>query len=730
MQTAPHPLTRDLVLIGGGHTHALVLRKWAMSPMAGVRVTVINPGPTAPYSGMLPGMVAGHYARGDLDIDLVRLARAAGARVIIGRATGIDRIARRIAVAGHAPVFYDIASIDVGITSDLPALPGFTEHAVPAKPLGAFADRWAAFLDRCGDAPRVGVIGAGVAGCELAMACAHRLGAMGRDARVTLFEAGATPLPGIGAGARRALMARMESLGADVRTNARITAVDADGVQLTEGRVDLDFTLGAAGTRPQDWLADTGLALENGFVRVLPDLRTETDPRLYAVGDCAHMTHDPRPKAGVFAVRQAPILFHNLRADLAGQGAARKPYHPQKDYLKLISTGGKHAVADKLSLRLEGDWLWRWKDRIDRKFMDQFRDLPVMGAPDVPDGELAEGLRDLLTVGEMPCGGCAAKPGADVLATGIADGACALRPDVILGGGDDAAVLRAGDGLQVLSVDQLRAFWDDPYVMARIAAIHALGDVWAMGAAPQAVLSNIILPRMRDRMHGEVLREITAGAASVFDDVGAAVIGGHTSVGPELSIGFTVTGTLGGDARGHSVDQARAGDRLILTKSIGSGTIMAAEMRAAAPGAVVVEALRRMGQEGGEAARILSPVAHAMTDVTGYGLIGHLRTIVAGSGVGARIDVPRVPLMAGARELAAGGARSSLFPQNLRLCDGIDGFDPDLPEHALLIDPQTAGGLLTTVPADKVAATLRALIDAGYDAADIGEMTGAGITLT
>jgi selenide,water dikinase len=243
-------------------------------------------------------------------------------------------------------------------------------------------------------------------------------------------------------------------------------------------------------------------------------------------------------------------------------------------------------------------------------------------------------------------------------------------------------------------------------------------------------LSNIILPRMRDRMQGEVLREITAGAASVFDAVGAVVIGGHTSVGPELSVGFTVTGTVAGDARGHSVDQARVGDRLILTKPIGSGTIMAAEMRAAAPGAVVVEALRRMGQEGGEAARILSPVAHAMTDVTGYGLIGHLRTIVAGSGVGARIDVPRVPLMAGARELAAGGARSSLFPQNLRLCDGIDGFDPDLPEHALLIDPQTAGGLLTTVPADKVAATLRALIDAGYDAADIGEMTGAGITLT
>ena len=142
MEQANLPLTRDLVLVGGGHTHALVLRKWAMMPLAGVRVTLVNPGPDAPYSGMLPGFVAGHYGRGDLDIDLVRLARFAGARIVLGTVRGIDTAARQVHVPDRPPIAYDLASVNVGITSAMPDLPGFAEHGIPAKPLGPFARRW------------------------------------------------------------------------------------------------------------------------------------------------------------------------------------------------------------------------------------------------------------------------------------------------------------------------------------------------------------------------------------------------------------------------------------------------------------------------------------------------------------------------------------------------------------------------------------------------------------
>ncbi|TCP62301.1 pyridine nucleotide-disulfide oxidoreductase family protein [Rhodovulum bhavnagarense] len=375
-RTAP-PL-RDLVLIGGGHAHALVLRMWGRKPVPGIRLRVINPGPTAPYSGMLPGMVAGHYTRDQLEIAMAPLARHAGAEVILGRAEGIDRTRHVIHVAGHGEVSYDLASLDIGITSDLPDMPGFADHAVPAKPLGAFAEAWEGFVARALGAqgvPRIAVIGAGVAGVELTLAAHHRLAQAGRVPEITLLDAAPDILRDVRAGARAALMDQVAARGVALRTGARIVRVAPGGVMLAGGEaIHADLVIGAAGTRPQGWLTETGLDLVKGFVSVDRFLRATNDPAIYAAGDCAHLSHAPRPKAGVYAVREAPILYHNLRAELTG--GRRRPYQPQRDYLKLISMGGKRAAADRLPLRIEGAWVWRWKDRIDRGFMRQFHELP------------------------------------------------------------------------------------------------------------------------------------------------------------------------------------------------------------------------------------------------------------------------------------------------------------------------------------------------------------------
>ena len=187
------PIVKDVVLVGGGHTHALLLRSWGMAPVPGARLTVINPAPSAPYTGMLPGFVAGHYGRDELEIDLVRLARFAGARIIFGMVDALDKDAKTHSVEGRPPIPYDIASIDIGITSNMPEIPGFAEHAIAAKPLGPFAARWDAF--RAGGGPVV-VIGGGVAGVELAMAMTHALGQKGS---VTIIEA-KTALQGLSAG--------------------------------------------------------------------------------------------------------------------------------------------------------------------------------------------------------------------------------------------------------------------------------------------------------------------------------------------------------------------------------------------------------------------------------------------------------------------------------------------------------------------------------------------------
>jgi selenide, water dikinase len=201
-----------------------------------------------------------------------------------------------------------------------------------------------------------------------------------------------------------------------------------------------------------------------------------------------------------------------------------------------------------------------------------------MPAPKLP-AEVARGLRD--EAGTAPlCGGCGSKVGAQALSRALATLPAPARPDILNRPGDDAAVLRMGGITQVLTTDHLRAFTLDPWAMGRIAAVHALGDIWAMGAAPQAALAQIILPPLSPALQERTLAELLDAASEIFTAEGAAIVGGHTTTEAELTVGFTVTGLV--DGAPVTLAGARPGDALILTKPIGSGTILAAEMRLAA----------------------------------------------------------------------------------------------------------------------------------------------------
>ena len=669
------PLTRDLVLVGGGHAHALVLRRWGMDPLPGARLTLIDPGPVTAYTGMLPGHVAGHYTREEIEIDLVRLARFAGARLILGPAPGIDTEARTVAVLGRPPVAYDVLSLDVGVTS-APSVAGYREYAYPVKPFGPFAEAWSGFSGTGGPAC---VIGGGVAGCELALAMAE-----GSGGPVTVIERDVV-LQGVSRSARKAIRAAMDRYGVEIIEGAEVQAVEARAVRLSDRTVASEFTAGAAGATPWAWLTDTPLETRDGYIAVGPDLASLSHPEIFAAGDCAALTHAPRPKAGVYAVRAAPILHDNLCAALAG--GTRRNYRPQKSYLKLVSLGEQRAVADRGSLSFGGPLLWRLKDRIDRRFMDKLTDLPSM-APTVP-ATVATGVREELSGTAMLCAGCGSKVGRAAL-NGALEGLPG-RDDIEAGPGDDAAILRVGGVRQVLTTDHLRSLWDDPYLMARIAAVHAMGDVWSMGAAPQAALLSLTLPRMSERLQSRTLTEILAGMREVLELDGAAIAGGHTTMGAEMQMGLTVTGLATDPVR---LSGARVGDALILTKPIGSGTIMAAAMRGMATGREVESALASMSQPQSEEAQALRG-AHAMTDVTGFGLAGHLLAMCQASGVGAEVDTEAASFLRGAERLAAAGVRSSAWAANR--ADSVGVQVPDTPRGALMFDPQTAGGLLAAV---------------------------------
>jgi selenide,water dikinase len=720
------PPVRDLVLIGGGHAHALVLKMWAMDPLPGTRLTLINPGPTAPYTGMLPGHIAGHYQRDELMIDLVRLGRFANARLILDHASGLDRDKHLVQLQGRPPLPYDLASIDIGITSDLPDLPG-AEYAVAAKPLAEYAAAWEAFVARGLAFPRVVILGAGLGGVELALASQHRLRKLGAKPQVTLVDRATSLLPGLGALARRKVLARLASEGITLRSGAEITGIGPDHVRLSGGdQIGSDFTLMVAGSRPHPWIADLGLQHDNGFLITTPELKT-SDPHIFAVGDCATIPGDPRPKAGVFAVRAAPILHQNLRAALTGQPL--RPFRPQRDYLKLVALGAKDAVADKWGLAVSGPRLWQLKDRIDRAFMEKLGDLPAMPQPPVP-AKATAGLAQHLARRPL-CGGCGAKLGPGTLATALAYLPPPQRPEVLSGPGDDAAILAVPGGVQVLTTDHLRGFTPDARLMARLAALHALGDIWAMGAAPQTALAQIILPPMGPELQSRMLAEIMDEAACMFRDAGADIVGGHSTEGAELTIGFTVTGIA---PRVITKGGAQPGDALILTKPLGSGTILAAEMALArVPGLLLGEAwqacIAQMSRAQGDAAVLLTPLAHAMTDVTGFGLAGHLLEMMQASATAATVRLDDIPLMMMALELAQAGHASSLQPANLEAVSWRMTA-PNDPRTQLLTDPQTCGGLLAVVPVDQANAVLTALRAAGHDASIIGEVIPGPAHLT
>ena len=353
--------------------------------------------------------------------------------------------------------------------------------------------------------------------------------------------------------------------------------------------------------------------------------------------------------------------------------------------------------------------------------MRRYNDLPAMAAagPGVAAGIADEAALKEISAFAMRCGGCGAKVGSDLLARALRGLEVGRRADVLIGleAPDDAAVVQVPAGkVLVQTVDFFRAFVADPYVFAQVAANHALGDIHAMGAEPQTALAVAVVPYGLEAKVESQLVQLMAGAAKVVREAGAALVGGHTAEGAELALGFAVNG-LADPGRILRKSGLAPGDVLILAKALGTGTLFAADMRARAKGRWVEGALRSMIQSSGEAARIL--IAHgasACTDVTGFGLLGHLVEMTQASGVDAEIEIEALPILDGAAECLASGIFSSLQPANVRLRRALRNPDAAAAHrlYPLLFDPQTAGGLLAGVPEDKAGPCLAALKAAGY----------------
>jgi len=720
---APGPeLRHELVLVGGGHSHVAVVRRFGMCPVPGLRVTLLSRDVHTPYSGMLPGLLAGHYEFDDCHIDLRPLCEAAGVRLIHAEVSGLDRERRLVHLKGRPSLPYDWLSLNIGSRPALREIPGACEHGVAVKPIDRFLEHVRELLERLAGTPRacrILVVGAGAAGVEIALACDFRarreLGERANQVRITLVSAADGILETHNRRVQRHFLRLLERRGIEVHCGERVQAAVAGGLVLSSGAViEGDEIVWAIHAGAPEWPRASGLSCDpRGFVRVDAELRSVDDPRIFAAGDIAALPV-PVPKSGVYAVRAGRALERNLRRVALGQPP--RPYRPQRRFLSLLSTGDRRAVASRGVLFAAGAWAWRWKDHIDRKFMRMYR---------------AEALapRAVEELPGMRCGGCAAKVGSDSLGRVMA----ALSPypseEVVSGlrEADDAAVIAPPAGRRLVqSVDYFRAFIDDPYLFGRIAALHCIGDVVAMGAEPHSAMAVATIPYAAPSVMESTLAQLMQGALETLLHERTALIGGHSNEGAELAFGLSVNGFADAASllpKSGLVD----GQCLVLGKALGTGVLLAANMAVAAQGRWIDAALESMLLSPSPAMRLLRRFgATACTDVTGFGLLGHLREMLRASALGAELYPDALPALPGALESFEAGYRSSLYDSNRGQFAGIVNADAleSSPVADLMLDPQTAGGLLAALPAERAADCVAALNAAGYrDACVVGRVS-------
>ena len=366
---------RRILLVGGGHAHIEVLRRLTHERQGAAQVTLVAGEARAMYSGMLPGVVAGHYAPAEAEIDLAPLAAAAGAGLVVDRVVRLDLYTRIAHLAGGS-----VVSLDVGSTPDLGA-PGVRAHALPVKPVDRFLAAWDAMQTDAidGRVRTIAVVGGGVAGVEILLAMQYRLAELlgPETPRFALVTDQPQVAPRLARAARRALGRVLIARDVVQNVASPALAVEEGAIVTTAGRrIAADRVVWTTAAVGAPWLRACELDCdEQGFVRVNRFLQSTSHPFVFAAGDCATQEHYLLPKSGVLAVRHGPALAANLARIVADK--ALRPFRPPQNVLAIVATGDRQAVASRGGLSVAGAWVWRWKERIDRRFVARYRVAPV-----------------------------------------------------------------------------------------------------------------------------------------------------------------------------------------------------------------------------------------------------------------------------------------------------------------------------------------------------------------
>ena len=717
-----------IVLLGAGHTNAHVLRMWKMKPIENAQLVCVSNYPIATYSGMMPGVLAGQYDIPDMEIDLVRFCASAGVRLVLGNVTGIDRDQRELQFSDRPPLAYDFLSVGIG---SRPTTNGVDvkddSKLVAIKPMQTFLKRLKTHLQtitKPQTKPRIAIVGGGIGSIEIAFCLDRRIKdtpeslglKAGQQAEITLVTGSQRVGAGLVESTQNRVKTVFDSHGIQQQTGSRVKSIDGQKLQLADGSShDFDLIIWATSAVAPELLSTFDLDVDDrGFLKTRPTLQTVADDNIFVVGDSGTMVDFDLPKAGVFAVRQGPVLWDNLQRSVWQRKLVS--YQPQQSFLKLINTADGKTIAERGQRSFYGRWCWRLKNRIDQKFMRMYQDytpMPMLPATPTTDEDV------------MRCLGCGGKIGSQLLSSVLDELEVPEHPAVIIGldQPDDAAIVKTQDNQVTVTTDFFASPLDDPYLSGRIAVLNSVSDCFVMGAQPTGALAMIQLPLGHPRAQRQVMRELMAGAVEELNRAGAAIVGGHSIEGPRLLAGFTVLGNQLSDPKTKGM--LKPGDQLILTKPIGSGVLLAALMQGKLPAKDYQPMIQSMLKSNQVALKLIDKFGIlAMTDVTGFGLAGHAAEMLKASQCSATIRMDDVPRLQGCQRLIEAGVESTLTPDNRLAAAKVQLGDLNGSRYASLFDPQTCGGLLLGLDPGSVDASLEFLANQGFEkSAVIGEVT-------
>lgn len=740
------PIVSDLVLLGGGHANIQVLKMMAMHPIGGLRITLISDQTHSPYSGMIPGYLAGFYLYEDCHFDLRRLCEELGLRFIKAKIIGIDPQRKKIQLEHRAEIDYDCASINVGIEPK--SIEKFSQESVlkiiPLKPISQFIAHWdqliADLKDYKGsDSLSLAVVGAGAAGVEISIILKLLINQNKWNANVSLIHRHDYLVSEKDHQARKQLLKTLKKLAIKVYKNTDVLEVQENALVLKDDkgliRTEVFYrALIATQASAPKWFKNSKLPVnQEGFLKVTEKLLVDNEKALFAAGDCIHFSPFPLKKAGVYAVRQGMILEHNIRAFFTRKSTL-KTFHPKKNVLSLITIGDRKALVhqDSISILrcLPPELLWSLKDWIDRRFMSRFQAKTFSIKPlhfnkvmPVPKSTLVpEDWQD------NTCGGCGSKLAASTLIQSLNKLTIPQDDFVLLGvkEAEDCALTQVSEHTLCLqTIDQFRSFISDPYLLGQIATQHALSDVYAMGGVAKTAQVGLTLSAATGKIHREDIFQVMSGVLDILTKSAASLVGGHTGEGSELSIAIAVQGEVA-PKQVLRKQLTQPGNQLILTKPIGTGVIFAANMLAQANGKLVDEALSSMLQSNKIAMEIIRAFdISGCTDITGFGLLGHAFEMLgknSDNALGIKIDYKTIPLFDGVSELFEKGYFASIAGNNYETLSSVLGAEVNNQNFPALFDPQTSGGLLFSVSSHQTEDCLKALYQNGVKACVIGEV--------